>query len=131
MKYRNRISRKQFVGKMTVKAKGIINSTTKKLEELVQLGRSLDDRLYEDIRSGLDFGYTPKYYVFKESSIYNPSIENEYIQYFKFEADNETYEQAFYDIVKILEIRFEKYTDIEVKLGEDEDGKYFEVGFKE
>lgn len=131
MKYRNRISRKQFVGKVAVKARGLINSTTRKLEELVQLGHSFDDRLYEDIRGGLDFGYEPKYYIYKDSSIYHPSIENEYIQYFEFEADNERYKQAFCDMAETLKLRFEKYTDIEVRLGEDKVGEYFEVGFKE
>lgn len=131
MKYRNRISRKQFVGKVITKTRSLINSATRALEKSVQLGHSLDDKLYEDIRMGLDYGFTPKYYIYKDSSIYQPSVEDEYIQYFEFEADREKYEQVFYDIVKILKIRFEKYTDIEVRLGEDADGKYFEVGFKE
>jgi len=125
--YLNRIRRKHFVLNTTAKAKRYVKKTVNSIESLIESAKTLDQIIYKQIKEGLDYGYDPKYYI-KSGSLYNPSIENEYITYHKEEASYRTYEKIFDALANtLIPNYFSKYSDIKVIIGEDEEGKFFEV----
>lgn len=127
MKYASRLKRKQFVLETSEKAKRYYKKSVKKLGEIVESTHTLDTIIYKQIKDGLDYNFTPKYYCFN-NSIYLPSIESEYNQYHNSTTDKKTYEEIFNVLVNVLlPNRLSKYTDLELVVGTDEFGKYFEV----
>ncbi|MCM3387191.1 hypothetical protein M3649_03480 [Ureibacillus chungkukjangi] len=126
-KYLNRIRRKRFVLNTSTKALGYVSKTIDSIESFIDSTKTLDTLIIRQIKEGLDYGYSPRFDLYA-GSIYNSSIENEYINYHKEPASDRTYEKIFDVLVNtLLPNYFAKYTDIEILIGEDEEGKYFTV----
>lgn len=126
MKYRSRISRKRFVLNTSSKVKYYTKKTINLIESFIDGFDTLDTVIYKHIKEGLDFGYSPRYYV--TNNLYHYSIEAEYKEYHKEPASFEVYNRLFNTLaLQLIPYRFSKYKDIEIVRDEDEYGRYFEV----
>ena len=126
MKYKNRIGRKQFVLNTSSKVKYYTKKTINLIERFIEGFDTLDVVIYKHIKEGLDYGYSPRYYI--TNNLYHYSVEAEYKDYHKEEASYEEYKRIFNALtLELIPYRFSKYKDIEIIRDEDECGRYFEV----
>ena len=126
MKYKNRIGRKRFVSKSKRSAKKYTKKTIKAIKSFIESFDSLDTVIYKQIKEGLDYGFSPRYYINKNT--HHSSIEVEYEKYHGTTASFETYKRQFEGLsFKVIPYRFSHYKDIEIIRDEDECGRYFEV----
>lgn len=124
-KFSNKVKRKIFIKKVTNRFVKLISGISKETDEIVPLYTVI----WNNIKEGLEYGIDMRYNLF-DAEDYMPSIEVDYNEYFNREGSDEELNIVFQALTEeLLPNYILKYEDLQLNIGEDDKGTYFEIIF--